>query len=51
MEIIHSRGNINRYFKLAPGRASLSVLKMAREGLLVALPAAITRAKKEKGVR
>ena len=25
LEIIHTRGNISRYFKLAPGRASLSV--------------------------
>ena len=47
LEIIHTRGNISRYFKLAPGRASLSVLKMAREGLLLDLRNAISRAKKE----
>src|SRR5215471_15567384 len=47
LEIIHSRGNVNRYLKLAPGRASLSILKMAREGLLLALRNAIARAKKE----
>jgi two-component system, chemotaxis family, CheB/CheR fusion protein len=47
LEIIHTRGNISRYFKLAPGRASLSVLKMAREGLLLDLRNAINRAKKE----
>ena len=47
MEIVHTRGNISRYFKLAPGRASLSVLKMAREGLLLDLRKAISRAKKE----
>lgn len=47
LEIIHTRGNINRYFKLAPGRASLSILKMAREGLLMDLRNAISRAKKE----
>jgi two-component system CheB/CheR fusion protein len=47
MEIFHTRGNISRYFKLAPGRASLSVLKMAREGLLLDLRNAIGRANKE----
>ena len=47
LEIIHTRGNISRYFKLAPGRASLSVLKMAREGLLLDLRNAINRAKKD----
>src|SRR5262249_25618517 len=47
LEIIHSRGQVNRYLKLAPGRASLSILKMAREGLLMDLRNAISRAKKE----
>ena len=47
MEIIHTRGNVNRYLKLAPGRASLNLLKMAREGLLIELRNAISRAKKE----
>lgn len=47
LEIIHSRGTVNRYLKLAPGRASLSILKMAREGLLVDLRSAISRARKE----
>lgn len=46
-EIIHTRGNVSRYFKLAPGRASLSVLKMAREGLLLDLRNAINRARKD----
>jgi two-component system CheB/CheR fusion protein len=41
MEIIHTRGSVNRYLKLAPGRASLSLLKMAREGLQVELRNAI----------
>src|SRR5258708_7265423 len=50
MEIIHARGNVNRYLKLAPGRPSLSLLKMAREGLDVELRNAITRAKKENVV-
>ena len=57
LEIVHSRGNLSRYLKLAPGRPSLSILKMAREGLLLDLRTAINRARKEnvpvskKGVR
>src|SRR5215467_1666881 len=47
MEIIHTRGQVNRYLKLAPGRASLNILKMAREGLLLDLRNAISRAKKD----
>jgi two-component system, chemotaxis family, CheB/CheR fusion protein len=47
MEIIHSRGNVNRFLKLAPGRASLSILKMARAGLLLDLRNAVSKAKKD----
>lgn len=47
LEIVHTRGDVNRYLKLAPGRASLSLVKMAREGLLVELRNAIARAKKD----
>jgi two-component system CheB/CheR fusion protein len=50
MEILHTRGAVNRYLKLAPGRASLSLMKMAREGLLVELRNAINRAKKDNAV-
>jgi two-component system CheB/CheR fusion protein len=50
MEILHTRGNVNLYLKLAPGRASLSLMKMAREGLLVELRNAINRAKKGNAV-
>jgi two-component system CheB/CheR fusion protein len=50
MEIVHTRGNINRYFKLAPGRASLSITKMARDGLLYDLRSSVERAKKENVV-
>ena len=50
MEIIHTRGNVNRYLKLASGRASLSLLKMAREGLLIELRNAISKTKKENTV-
>jgi two-component system, chemotaxis family, CheB/CheR fusion protein len=50
MEIVHTRGNVNAYLKLAPGKPSLSLMKMAREGLLVELRNAVTRAKKENVV-
>ena len=46
-EIIHSRGNVNRYLKIPPGRASLNLLKMALDGLQFDLRSAIGRAKKE----
>jgi two-component system, chemotaxis family, CheB/CheR fusion protein len=47
MDIIHTRGKVNQYLKLAPGRASLNILKMARAGLLLDLQNAIGKAKKE----
>ena len=49
-EVIHSRGPLDLYLKLAPGRASLSVLKMVREGLLLELRNALGRAKKENTI-
>ena len=48
MEVLESRGHVGLYLELAPGRASFSVLKMAREGLLFDLQAAINKAKTEK---
>ena len=47
LEVVHSRGNVDRYLKLSSGRATLSILKMAREGLLLELRNAIARAKRE----
>jgi two-component system CheB/CheR fusion protein len=47
LEIIHTRGNVNRYLKLASGRASLNILKMVREGILLDLRNALSKAKKE----
>ena len=47
LEIVHSRGDMDRYLKLSSGRATLSILKMAREGLLLELRNAIARAKKD----
>lgn len=48
LEVVHTRGSISRYLKLAPGRASLNILKMGREGLILDLRNAINRAKKER---
>ena len=47
LEVVHSRGDVDHFLKLAPGRASLGVLKLAREGLLFDLRNALNRAKKE----
>jgi two-component system CheB/CheR fusion protein len=47
MDILHSRGDVNRYLKLAPGRANLNLLKMARYALLAELRVAIAQAKKK----
>ncbi len=47
LEIVHTRGNVSQYLKMAPGRASLNILKMARESLLIDLRNALGRAKKE----
>jgi two-component system CheB/CheR fusion protein len=47
LEVVHSRGNVDRYLKLSSGRATLSILKMAREGLSLELRNAIARARKE----
>lgn len=44
MDVIHSRGNLDRYLKLPTGRANLNVLKMAREGLLSDLRSAMAQA-------
>ena len=46
LEVVHSRGNIDPYLKFSSGRPTLSILKMAREGLQSELRNAITRAKK-----
>ncbi len=48
-EILHFRGHTGRYLEPAPGIASVNLLKMAREGLLQGLRAALDAARK-KGV-
>src|SRR4029079_12128387 len=47
MEILQFRGDTGPYLTPAPGKASLNLLKMAREGLMTALHSAIQKAKKE----
>jgi two-component system CheB/CheR fusion protein len=46
-DVIQFRGDTGSYLAPAPGRASLNVLKMAREGLLVSLRGALQRARKD----
>ncbi len=46
LEILQSRGHTGRYLELAPGKASLNLLKMARPGLLFELQKAIDTARK-----
>jgi two-component system CheB/CheR fusion protein len=46
MEIVHFRGKTGPYLEPATGQPTFSLTKMAREGLLVDLRAALTKAKK-----
>jgi two-component system, chemotaxis family, CheB/CheR fusion protein len=46
LEILQSRGRTNRFLELPTGKASLSLLKMARPGLLYELRALIDQARK-----
>ncbi len=46
LEILQFRGQTSPYLSPAPGKASLNLLKMAREGLLLDLRTAIHQAKK-----
>jgi two-component system CheB/CheR fusion protein len=47
MEILQFRGRTSMYLEPAPGAASFNLLKMAREGLLAELRAAIHEARKK----
>jgi two-component system CheB/CheR fusion protein len=46
LRIVHARGQTGNYLELAPGDASLNLLKMTREGLLYGLRAALNEAKR-----
>lgn len=47
-DILHFRGDTGPYLTPAPGKASLNLLKMLREGLLVGVRGALYKAKKEE---
>jgi two-component system CheB/CheR fusion protein len=47
LEVLQFRGRTSRYLEPAPGAASLNILKLAREGLLGDLRAAIMAARKK----
>src|SRR6266404_3785820 len=49
-EILQFRGRTAAYLEPPPGKATLNVLKMASEGLLVALRAALVKARKNNQV-
>jgi two-component system, chemotaxis family, CheB/CheR fusion protein len=49
MDILQFRGRTSRYLEPAPGAASFNLLKMAREGLLAELRAAVQDARKKGG--
>jgi len=47
MEILQFRGSTGAYLEPPVGKATLNLLKMAREGLMLPLRAAIQKAKKD----
>jgi two-component system CheB/CheR fusion protein len=49
LQIVQFRGQTGSFLEPAPGEASLSLLKMTREGLLYGLRSAIQRARKSRG--
>ena len=48
MDVLQFRGEIDLYLKLAPGKPSLNLFKMVRQGLLIELRATIYQAQREK---
>src|SRR5256712_5492496 len=49
MEVLQFRGHTSTYLEPAPGAPSLNLMKMAREGLLPELRAAMRQARKQNG--
>lgn len=47
LEILQFRGDTGRYLRPSPGKASLHLFKMLRDGLIAGVRAAIARARKE----
>src|SRR5439155_13786815 len=48
LNILHVRGDTGPFLQLAPGEPTCSLLRMAREGLLVSLRMAFLEAKRQK---
>lgn len=48
MDVLQFRGEIDLYLKLAPGKPSLNLFKMVREGLLIELRSTIYQAQRQK---
>ncbi|WP_414544177.1 chemotaxis protein CheB [Nostoc sp. CCY0012] len=48
MDVLQFRGEIDLYLKLVPGKPSLNLFKMVREGLLIELRATIYQAQRQK---
>ena len=48
LEIVQFRGDTSPFLRPAPGKASLNLLKMLREGLMVAVRGALTRARRDE---
>lgn len=48
MDVLQFRGKIDLYLKLSPGKPSINLFKMVREGLLVELRATIYQAQQQK---
>lgn len=46
-EIVQTRGDLTSFLKIAPGKMSVNILKMAREGLMVELKLALERVRKK----
>jgi two-component system CheB/CheR fusion protein len=48
MDVLQFRGEIDLYLKLVPGKPSINLFKMVREGLLIELRATIYQAQRQK---
>ncbi len=48
LNVVHVRGDTGPYLHLAPGEPTYNLLRMAREGLVVGLRAALVKAKRAK---
>ena len=49
LKIVHTRGNVSRYLKLARDAPACNILKMARESLLIELRNALAGEKGRRG--